>query len=44
MADGNNSKSFSYKAKLTEKTVLDELNEILRDITITVLLKYLSNF
>ena len=36
IADGNNFKSFSYKAKLLGNTIADGLNEILRDTTIAV--------
>ena len=40
----NNLKSFEYKAKLLGNTVANGENEILRNTTITVPLKYVSNF
>ena len=39
----NNLKSFEYKAKLLGNTVANGENEILRNTTITVPLKYVSN-
>ena len=44
IADGNNLKFFSYKAKLLIKAVVDIVNGIFRDTTVAVPLKYLSNF
>ena len=40
----NNFKPFNYKAKLLENTVSYGANGVLRNPTIAVLLKYLSNF
>ena len=40
----NNFKSYKYKAKLLEKTEADGKNEILKNATITVPLKYFGNF
>ena len=40
----NNFKYFEYKAKLLENTVVDGANQILRNETIAVTLKYSSNF
>ena len=40
----NNFKSFKYKAKLLGNTVADGANVILKNATIAVPLKYLSNF
>ena len=37
-------KSFKYKAKLLGNTIANGLNRILKDTTIAVPLKYLSNF
>ena len=42
--DANDFKSFKYKAKLLENTEADWANEILKNATIAVPLKYLSNF
>ena len=44
IANNNNFKSFEYKVKLLETAVADGPNGILRNTTITVQLKYLSNF
>ena len=48
IANDNNFKSFEYKAKLLGNTVAqpnpNEANGILRNATIAVPLKYLSNF
>ena len=44
IANDNNFKSFKYKAKLLENTEADGTNVILRNATIAVPLKYLSNF
>ena len=44
IANNNNFKSFEYKVKLLETAVADGANGILRNATITVQLKYLSNF
>ena len=48
IANTDNFKSFKYKAKLLENTVAQSApnaaNGILRNATITVPLKYLSNF
>ena len=43
---GNNNafKSFEYKVNLLEDTVVDGNNGILKNVTIAVSLKYLSNF
>ena len=40
----DNFKYLKYKAKLLENTVADEGNRIIRNATIAVPLKYLSNF
>ena len=40
----NNVKSFKYKAKLLGNTEADAANGILKNVTIAVPLKYLSNF
>ena len=40
----NNFKSFKYKAKLLGNTVADGANVILKNATIAVPLKYVSNF
>ena len=42
--DTNNFKSFKYRAKLLGNTVADGNNEILKNVTIAVPLKCLSNF
>ena len=44
IADGSNFKSFTYKAKLLGNTEADGANGILKNITIAVSSKYLSNF
>ena len=44
IANINNFKSFKYKTKLLKKTEADGENGILRNTTIAVPLKYLSNF
>ena len=44
VVDGKNFKSFSYKAKILTKTITDCDNRILRNILITLPLKYLSKF
>ena len=44
IANNNNFKSFEYKAKLLENTEAEGANGILKNATITVSLKYLSNF
>ena len=40
IANGDNFKSFKYKAKLLENIVADRANGILRNATVAVLLKY----
>ena len=42
--NADNFKYLKYKAKLLENTVADEGNRIIRNATIAVPLKYLSNF
>ena len=42
-ANNNNFKTFEYKAKFLENTVADGANGVLRNATIAVPLKYLSN-
>ena len=44
IVNNNNFKSFKYKAKRIGETKAIEVNEILRNTTIAVSLKYLSNF
>ena len=44
IAHTNDFKSFKYKAKLLENTEVDDANGILKDATVAVPLKYLSNF
>ena len=44
IANDKNFKSFRYKTKLLGNTVANAANGILRNATIAVLLKYLSNF
>ena len=44
IANDNNFKSFMYKAKLLESTKAEGVNRMLKNATIAVLLKYLSNF
>ena len=44
IANTDNFKSFKYKAKLLGNTVADGADVFLRDATIAVLSKYLSNF
>ena len=44
IANDNNFKSFKYKTKLLENTITDNANEILKNATSAVSLKYLSNF
>ena len=44
IANDNNYKSFKYKTKLSGNTEADEDNRILKNATIAVPLKYLSNF
>ena len=44
IANNDNFKSFKYKAKLLGNTAADGPNGILRNATIAVPLKYLSNF
>ena len=44
IVDKDNFKYLKYKAKFLENTVADEGNRILRNATIAVPLKYLSNF
>ena len=44
IANTNDFKSFKYKAKLLRKTEVDNANGILKNATIAVPLKYLSNF
>ena len=44
IANTKNFKSFMYKAKLLENTEADGANGILKNATIAVTLKYLSNF
>ena len=42
--NNNDFKSFEYNPKLLGNTVVDGANGVLRNATIAVLLKYLSNF
>ena len=42
--NNNDFKSFEYDPKLLGNTVVDGANGVLRNATIAVLLKYLSNF
>ena len=44
ISNNNAFKSFEYKAKVLENIVADESNSILKNATIPVPLKYLSNF
>ena len=44
IANNNEFKSFKYKAKLLGKNEAEGVNGILRNTTIAVLLKFLSNF
>ena len=44
IANDNNFKSFKYKVKLVGNTEADGANGILKNATVTVSLKYLSNF
>ena len=44
LASTNNFKSFKYKAKLLETILADAANGILRNGTISIPLKYLTNF
>ena len=44
IANDNNFQSFKYKAKLLENTQADNTNGILKNVTIAVSLKCLSNF
>ena len=44
IANTDNFKSFKYKAKLLENKVADRKNGILKNATIAVPIKYLSNF
>ena len=44
IVDGNVSTYYKYKTKLFGHTVVDEVNGILKNTTIAVPLKYLSNF
>ena len=44
IANTNNFKLFKYKAKFLENTVADGANEMLKNATFAVLLKYITNF